>query len=177
EPVHLIAHSMGGLDARFLISRLNMAERVLTLTTLGTPHRGSTFADWGVSRLAFFLQPFLDLFGISSQAFFDLTTTSCQVFNEQTPDAPGVRYYSVAGQFEASWLTPEWMLSYGILRGAEGANDGLVSVTSASYGEHCDVWDGDHASLINWPNPVRMARGQWRDRVSDYNALVARLAA
>src|SRR5438876_5200182 len=37
EPVHVLAHSMGGLDARFMISQLGMAERVLTLTTLGTP--------------------------------------------------------------------------------------------------------------------------------------------
>ena len=51
EPVHLIAHSMGGLDSRYLISRLAMADRVLTLTTLGTPHRGSSFADWASGRL------------------------------------------------------------------------------------------------------------------------------
>src|SRR5262245_29076854 len=37
EPVHILAHSMGGLDARYMISRLGMSERVLTLTTLGTP--------------------------------------------------------------------------------------------------------------------------------------------
>src|SRR5688572_2168609 len=46
EPVHIIAHSMGGLDARFMVSRLGMDDRVLTLTTVGTPHRGSPFADW-----------------------------------------------------------------------------------------------------------------------------------
>ena len=31
EPVHLFAHSMGGLDARYMISRLGMADRVLRL--------------------------------------------------------------------------------------------------------------------------------------------------
>src|SRR4051812_15186044 len=45
EPVHIIAHSMGGLDARYLISKLAPAGRVLSLTTVGTPHRGSAFAD------------------------------------------------------------------------------------------------------------------------------------
>src|SRR4051812_2708654 len=29
EPVHLVAHSLGGLDARYMISRLGMADRVL----------------------------------------------------------------------------------------------------------------------------------------------------
>ena len=48
EPVHLLSHSMGGLDSRYMIAKLGMAEHVLSLTTLGTPHRGSAFADWGV---------------------------------------------------------------------------------------------------------------------------------
>ena len=36
--VHLFAHSMGGLDARHMITHLGMANRVRTLTTIGTPH-------------------------------------------------------------------------------------------------------------------------------------------
>src|SRR4051812_35608663 len=32
EPVHIIAHSMGGLDARYMISRLDMAGHILSLT-------------------------------------------------------------------------------------------------------------------------------------------------
>jgi triacylglycerol lipase len=50
EPVHLLAHSMGGLDARYMISRLDMAARVLTLTTLGTAHRGTAFATRSLPR-------------------------------------------------------------------------------------------------------------------------------
>jgi triacylglycerol lipase len=58
----------------------------------------------------------------------------------------------------------------------EGSNDGLVSVASAAYGESCEVWEGDHASLVNWPNPVARARGRWQDRTADYARLVRRLA-
>ncbi len=57
EPVHLLSHSMGGLDSRHMITHLGMANRVLSLTTLGTPHRGTAFADWGVRRFAPLLQP------------------------------------------------------------------------------------------------------------------------
>src|SRR3954452_2777798 len=58
-PVHLVGHSMGGLDARYLVSRLGMHDRVLSVTTVGTPHRGSPVADWGVRRFSRLLVPFL----------------------------------------------------------------------------------------------------------------------
>jgi triacylglycerol lipase len=43
--VHIIAHSMGGLDSRYLISKLGYGDRVASLTTISTPHRGSAIAD------------------------------------------------------------------------------------------------------------------------------------
>jgi triacylglycerol lipase len=176
EPVHLIAHSMGGLDSRYLISRLDMASRVLSLTTIGTPHRGSSFADWSVSKLERLVRPIFDWFCVPQQAFYDLTIAKCRDFNEQVPDATAVRYFSVAGRHEADWRTPEWQLPYQIVLQAEGPNDGLVSVTSATYGEALDIWQGDHLSLINWVAPTRLARVRLPDRTADYAALVRRLA-
>ena len=176
EPVHLIAHSMGGLDSRYLISRLDMASRVLSLTTIGTPHRGSPFADWSVSKLERFVKPILDWFGIPQQAFYDLTTTKCRTFNDLVGDAPSVRYFSVAGRHEGDWWSPEWQLPHQIVLQTEGPNDGVVSVTSATYGETIDIWEGDHLSLINWPGLAALARGHIFDRTTDYTALVRRLA-
>jgi triacylglycerol lipase len=43
--VNIIAHSMGGLDSRTLISELHYGDRVASLTTISTPHRGSAVAD------------------------------------------------------------------------------------------------------------------------------------
>lgn len=43
--VNLVAHSMGGLDARHLISTLGYGDEVVSLTTISTPHRGSAVAD------------------------------------------------------------------------------------------------------------------------------------
>jgi triacylglycerol lipase len=48
QKVHIIAHSMGGLDSRFILSPQNpdhIAEQVTSLTTIGTPHQGSPVAD------------------------------------------------------------------------------------------------------------------------------------
>jgi triacylglycerol lipase len=175
EPVHILAHSMGGLDARYMVSRLGMAPRVLTLTTFGTPHRGTSFADWGIRRLERVLKPLFNFFDIPGQAFYDLTTTNCCRFNEVVPDAPGVRYFSVVGRHGGDWRSTRWRLFQNIVHRAEGDNDGIVSMASAKYGEDCDVWDGDHLSLVNWPNPTCVAGGRWYDRTPKYGQLVGRL--
>ncbi|MFO0804867.1 MAG: alpha/beta fold hydrolase [Gemmataceae bacterium] len=167
-PVHLVGHSLGGLDARFAISKLGLESRARSLLTVGTPHRGSSFADWGWKRLSRWVLPMLRFFGIPHEAFADLRTDSCRRFNEDVPDAPGVRYVSVAGVCEKPWMGPEWMLPQRIVNRAEGPNDGVVSVASAAWGERCDVWSGDHLNLVNWPNRLEKRRGLWRDRAEDY---------
>jgi triacylglycerol lipase len=177
EKVHLIGHSMGGLDARYAVSRLGLADRVLSVTTVGTPHRGTAFADWGWRRLSRWVIPALDMVGLSHQAFIDLRTDSCARFNEDTPDAPGVRYFSVAGVSEKPWRGPEWELTWRLVNAAEGPNDGVVSVASAAWGEHADVWEADHLNLVNWPNRRALLRGVWAERAPDYARIVGRLAA
>jgi triacylglycerol esterase/lipase EstA (alpha/beta hydrolase family) len=45
--VNFLAHSMGGLDCRHLITHINpQSYRPISLTTLSTPHRGSSFMDF-----------------------------------------------------------------------------------------------------------------------------------
>jgi triacylglycerol lipase len=171
ERVHIIAHSMGGLDARYMITRLGMHDRVRSLTTVGTPHRGSTFADWALRRFGRTAKPLLHLWGIPTEAFDDLTAEKCNRFNEDVPDVTGVRYFSVAGRCPRRLLSPMWWPAASIVEG-EGPNDGVVSVASATYGESCEVWDGDHMNLVNRPNP--RASG-WGHRPSDYLRLVERV--
>jgi triacylglycerol lipase len=176
EPVHLFAHSMGGLDSRYLISRLGMADRVLTLTSIGTPHRGSAFADWAVKRLECVVKPVFDFINLPDQAFYDLTTERCRAFNDEVPDAPNVRYFSIAGRHDLNAWSPEWLIPHRIVVEKEGPNDGLVSVASATHGESVDVWEGDHLSLANCGKLVRLVRGLWFDRSSHYVDLLRRLA-
>ncbi len=64
-----------------------------TRTLLGE----EAFADWGWRHLRRWVIPALDWVGLGHQAFIDLRTDTCARFNEETPDVPGVRYYSVAG--------------------------------------------------------------------------------
>ena len=46
-PIHIVAHSMGGLDARYLLHRdlAGLSARVASLSTISTPHWGSPIAD------------------------------------------------------------------------------------------------------------------------------------
>ncbi len=46
EKVNIIAHSKGGLDTKYMITELGMEDKVASLTTLCTPHRGSIIASW-----------------------------------------------------------------------------------------------------------------------------------
>lgn len=45
EKVNIIGHSKGGLDAKYMITHLGMEDRVASLTTLCTPHKGSIIAS------------------------------------------------------------------------------------------------------------------------------------
>ncbi|KAI0783429.1 Alpha/Beta hydrolase protein [Abortiporus biennis] len=50
--VNFMAHSMGGLDCRYLITHIKPTEYTpVSLTTIGTPHRGSPFMDWCMENI------------------------------------------------------------------------------------------------------------------------------
>lgn len=176
EKVHLVAHSMGGLDARYAISCLGMYTKVLSLTTLGTPHRGTSAADIGVSRLERMLKPWLSYLRIPHDAFYDLMTDRCAALNEKAIDIDGIDYFAIAGRNQGAWLSPEWWVPAGIVTLREGANDGIVSIASARHHYPGEIWEGDHLSLVNWPNPRAIAQGVWRSRHDQYWQIVERLS-
>ena len=79
--VDLVGHSDGGLWSRSAITQMRAADagpNLQSLTTLGTPHRGSTVADWGQRRLRRWLMPFFNFVGMSADGFEDLTTWKCR---------------------------------------------------------------------------------------------------
>ncbi|HEY6099805.1 MAG TPA: alpha/beta fold hydrolase, partial [Anaeromyxobacter sp.] len=150
--VNLVAHSMGGLDARYALSRLGLAKKVASLVTIGTPHLGTPLADLGagLERRARVLWALARL-GVNTAAFLDLTTARMAEFNGAVPDARGVLYASVVGapprRREVSpILLPTWVW----LDREAGANDGMVPAGSQRWGEV--VWQigADHFAQIGW---------------------------
>jgi triacylglycerol lipase len=86
EKVNIIAHSMGGLDARHMLFNFRdsdqLHERVASLTTVSTPHEGSPFADWGTKNLPHVI-PVAQKIGLCLKGFYDLTTDRCRQFNNE----------------------------------------------------------------------------------------------
>jgi triacylglycerol lipase len=176
EPVNIIAHSMGGLDARFLISRLGMADRVRSLTTVSTPHRGTYLADWFIlnyrQRLPLLLT--LEALGVNVDGFADCRPAACAAFNERTPDAPGVRYFSYTAAAAPPRITPPLRRGWSLLTPLEGPNDGLVSVRSARWGEEVGRIGVDH--FAQTPDGLFIRPGENFDTLGFYGRLIEDLA-
>ncbi|KAF8529310.1 Alpha/Beta hydrolase protein [Hysterangium stoloniferum] len=52
KDINFLAHSMGGLDCRHLITHIQPQEyRPMSLTSLSVPHRGSPFMDWCLANI------------------------------------------------------------------------------------------------------------------------------
>jgi triacylglycerol lipase len=151
QKIIIIAHSMGGLDARYMISKLGMDDRVAALLTVCTPHRGSPYADWCLLNLGKRLGGLrlMKLLNLDVQAISDLTTDHCGQFNEEIEDVPGVRYFSISGARPWNKVPPFAIHAWRIIHAAEGENDSLVSVKSSTWGQHLGVWPADHWHTIN----------------------------
>ncbi|KAF9448168.1 alpha/beta-hydrolase [Macrolepiota fuliginosa MF-IS2] len=163
KSVHLIGHSMGGLDCRYLTTHLTQRKfNVLSITTIATPHRGSSFADHflktvGPERMPSVMS-LLDLLpngGGDGKAFECLTVESMKKFNEETPNVEGVRYFSWGAVYEPG-LIDTWKWPHSVILEKEGPNDGLVSIESAKWGTYLGTLaQVNHLDLVGWINTAR----------------------
>ena len=147
EKVNIIAHSKGGLDCRYAVSNLDIADKVASLTTINTPHNGCLFADYLLNKIpeniktkvANTYNAALRKFGEEADflaAINDLTSSRLQELNEEMPTPEGVYTQSVgtvlkkatSGKFPLNF-------SYHLVKHFSGENDGLVSEDSFSFGE------------------------------------------
>lgn len=155
--VNIIGHSMGGLDARYMISNLDMRGiKPVSLTTVATPHHGSYFADFVVDRILSkqaqrLLLKFGPAFGVNSlEGIHQLTRQYLNSeFNPKCPDDPSVLYMSYGARFRPG-ITSTLRYPWKKIKRAEGDNDGLVSVQSAQWGNYMGTIDDcDHLDVIN----------------------------
>jgi triacylglycerol lipase len=170
QKTHIVAHSMGGLDSRYLLSPVSgkqLVAPVRSLTTISTPHQGSPIADLIDRPLD--LAPFphlpfspagntlelaLNELGISLDGLRDLTTVSCQTFSAKCANHPLVAYFSVAGSGRVGFAptASALLLFHHFIFASTGKpNDGLVTIDSANWGTFDPVtWPADHAEEVGY---------------------------
>jgi len=171
--IDLIAHSLGGLDARYALAHLGLAKRVRSLVTVGTPHRGSPIADLLHKGPLDWVRRLVSVLGMPVEALEWLSTESLEQFNRDTPDVPGVRYACVVGGLhkEDSVVPLPLIPAHTFLRKVAGVNDGVVPVSSQYWGETLAEIEADHFSQIGWRVSVRHTF----DAAGLYAFVVARL--
>lgn len=117
--VNLVGHSQGGMDARVITSPqgLGYGDRVASVTTVATPHRGSKVADAALGLLQYLPADVIDsvtgdFLDLVQKTAYELQTDAhlrqqvvelsekymTTVFNPKYQDAPGVLYMSYGGR-------------------------------------------------------------------------------
>jgi triacylglycerol lipase len=169
---------MGGLDLRYAISKLGLDNAVASLTTLATPHRGSSLAELGLSTptgLRDLLSEVFNWLGTNlypsmssdvKAALQDLTRDYvANTFNPSVPDAEGVKYFSwSAGVGKGTQESINSMLipSNRYIFEKEGVNDGFVSAVSAVWGDHLGQIGLSHTEQIKL-NLTRAHKAKWQE--------------
>ncbi|HEU0033047.1 MAG TPA: alpha/beta fold hydrolase [Kofleriaceae bacterium] len=173
ERIDLIAHSLGGLDARYALAHLGLARRVRSLVTIGTPHRGSPLADLSLRGPVGWVHGVLRAIGLPLEAVEWLSTEALERFNRDVPDVPGVRYACVVGGLhgETPAVPLSLVLAHAYLAKVSGTNDGIVPVSSQYWGETLAEIEADHFAQIGWRVGIRTTF----DALGLYAFIVARL--
>ncbi len=163
--LNIVAHSMAGLDIRYALSRLDVADKVESLTTIATPHHGTSLAELTLKTpdaIKDKMADFLDWMG--NQIFPDAKSDSAgsarqltreyvqQKFNPEVPDVEGIPYYSFSsavgkGTSEPIKVIARYQNNY--IFEEEGINDGMVSVESSKWGRHIKMGNISHLEQMN----------------------------
>ncbi|MDZ7771995.1 MAG: hypothetical protein U5K31_04545 [Balneolaceae bacterium] len=162
---NVVAHSMGGLDMRYAISKLEARRHVASLTTVSTPHRGTSLAELTLrtpEAIRDKLAEFLDWMG--DQVYPGIKSDSIgsaeqltrayvrERFNPEVPDVPDIAYYSYSAGVGKGTTEPINMISRyqnNHIFEEEGINDGMVSVASARWGKHISTGRLSHMEQMN----------------------------
>ena len=177
EKVNLIAHSKGGLDAKYMIQQLDMAHKVASLTTLCTPHRGTPIASFilrfptfAVKYAAFWVNTAYRMLGDRAPDSF----TACQQL-QRTEDlaqetmnvGPGVMCQSFSAAMRPGSGDADFVMTVPLIFSRflekDKLTDGMVPQDSAIFGTYRgDCLDGSvsHTEIVDF-----MVRHRKRDKI------------
>lgn len=188
EKVNIIAHSKGGLDARYVITGLHMAPYVASLTTINTPHRGSMLVEFlkklpdcvyrGICQMIdTYFKKLGDQNPDAYRASYQLSCAYAKEFNQRYPDAEGIYYQSFASLMKHGFSSKLLCIPYWILKALDAPNDGLVTVESATWTNFQGVITNRYLRGISHGDMIDLTREDYRDFhvLEFYIQLAARL--
>ena len=175
--LNLIGHSQGGLDCRAVVSQYGWGDRIASVTTIATPHRGSPMADLAAGAYDLtqigqdVAEAAVDIYGwlLGREGDQDLGPIvhhltdeyMIDVFNPENPIDPRVAYFSWNGhtcgaiepdcsdEWDGEIVSPFLAPTYRALQlMGEPNNDGLVTLDSAMWGEFLGELPGDHLDEV-----------------------------
>ncbi|MCL2370174.1 MAG: hypothetical protein FWC80_02975 [Firmicutes bacterium] len=180
EKVNIIAHSKGGLDSRRLINLEGMADKIASLTTIGTPHNGLNYVDrilkipgclfvpfsWVANIFYFLLGDKKPTFRRSVRGF---SPSSLSKFNKDNPDHPDVYYQSYALKLLKGGRLRKFILRH------DGDNDGLVSVEAAKWSGYRGILGEDIPRGVGHSVAVGLRRSKQFDACATFIQIVQEL--
>ena len=188
DKVNILAHSKGGLDSRYAISQLGIAEHVASLTTMNTPHHGCRFVDracqlpdWLYHFIAKIFNSVFRKLGDQNPDFYTATrqfsTTWSAEFNRTIPNASNVYYQSYGSIMKNAFSDFILTIPYLIVKAFSGSNDGLVSIDSAKWGEYKGLFQSGGRRGISHGDMIDLKRDDYKgfDVCETYVQIVSQL--
>ena len=164
QKVNIIAHSKGGLDARYMISALDMEDKVSSLTTFNTPHRGTVAMDLMTKLVPRFILKIFAKFvndkgrkmGDKSPDCFtsseELSSAFCRKFNEKIKNSPKVYYQSFFSNLQKAY-DRKYGFSFGLTKFfSKDKCDGVVNEKSAKWGKYKEIlkrFNFNHEDIVD----------------------------
>ena len=183
--VNIIALSKGGLEARYMIHKFDMGEKIASLTTISTPHYGSKTMDFLCNKQKYlmklasvFVNRFYRWLGDKKPDFYrtcnQFTTAYSKQFNFEILDSDSTYYQSYASLMKKSHSDMLLFFPHLVVKWFDGDCDGIVSVNSAKWGEFKGVITGNGIRGISHSDlrDLRRRDGSGTDIVGVYIDIV-----
>lgn len=154
EKVNIIAQYKTGIEARYMICRLNKENTVASLTTINTPHYGFALADivrslsyndykFICSRTDSYLVKHGDLTADSYRAVKQLTTKSVKRFNKRNKNLKTVYYQSYYIPHSKTIIKNIFTHIFSLEKFLSGSRKSYVSEQAVKWGEYKGVIEPD----------------------------------
>lgn len=169
EKVNIIAHSKGGIEARYLISTMGMGKYIASVTTLSTPHNGSVTMDklmrmpkillrTGSKIFDFFMKICGDVNPQTYRCLEQLTTRFMADFNRKNPDSKNIYYRSYAFKMKNPLSDIIMAIPCIAVTLMDGEGDGMLTPKEVAWGDFKGIFTGTSNRGISHPDEVDLRR-------------------